>query len=53
MRPDIDASAIADGAVGIIVSLLMAVIQLGTAAVGVYGEGIWAIFTAALDPLPD
>lgn len=53
VRPDIDASAIADGAVGIIVSLLMAVIQLGTAAVGVYGEGIWAIFTAALDPLPD
>lgn len=50
VRADIDASAIADGAVGIIVSLLMAVLQLGNAAIGVYGEGIWAVFAAALDP---
>lgn len=51
VRSDIDAAAIADGAVGIIVSLLMAVLQLGNGAIGVYGDGIWAVFAAALDPV--
>lgn len=51
VRADIDAAAIADGAVGIIVSLLMAVVQLGNASIGVYGPGIWAVFAAALDPV--
>jgi len=50
VRDDIDAGAIADGAVGIIVSLLMAVLQLGATGIDVYGPGIWAMFAAALDP---
>jgi len=51
VRTDIDPAAIADGAVGIIVSLLMAVLQLGNSGIDVYGPGIWAMFAAALDPL--
>ncbi len=50
VRDDIDPAAIADGAVGIIVSLLMAVLQFGSAGISVYGPGIWALFGAALDP---
>ncbi|MFN8052319.1 MAG: TetR/AcrR family transcriptional regulator [Acidimicrobiales bacterium] len=52
VRPDIDPAAIAGGAVGVIVSLLMAVIQFGGAGIDVYGPGIWALFSAALDPIP-
>lgn len=50
VRADIDPTAIADGAVGIIVSLLMAVLQLGSSGIEIYGPGIWAMFGAALDP---
>lgn len=50
VRSDLDAAAIADGAVAIIVSLLMSVIQFGGEGINIYGPGIWAIFGAALDP---
>lgn len=50
VRADIDPVLVADGAVGITVSLLMAVLQLGATGIDVYGPGIWALFSAALDP---
>lgn len=51
VRPDVDPQKIADGAVAIVISLLMAVLQFGGGGIDVYGPGIWALFDAALDPL--
>lgn len=51
VRGDVDPAMMADGAVGIIVSLLMTVLQLGAGPIEVYGPGVWALFGAALDPL--
>jgi AcrR family transcriptional regulator len=51
VRQDIDPVAIATGAVAIILSLLMAVLQFGTAGVDHYGQEVFAVFEAALDPV--
>jgi len=50
VRADIDPVAIANGAVAIIVSVLMSVLQFGTAGVTLYGPDVMAVFDAALDP---
>jgi len=50
VRDDIDASAISRGAVAIIISVLMGVLQFGTDGVERYGADVLAVFTAALDP---
>lgn len=50
VRADIDPADIASGAVAVIISLLMAVLQFGGSGIDVYGPGIWALFDAALDP---
>lgn len=52
VRADIDPVAIANGAVAIIVSVLMSVLQFGTAGVTLYGPDVMAVFDAALDPRP-
>jgi AcrR family transcriptional regulator len=48
VRSDIDAEEIGNGAVTIIISLLMSVLQFGPGAVAVYGPDIFAVFDAAL-----
>lgn len=50
VRPDVDPADIATGAVAVIISLLMGVLQFGGNGINVYGPGIWALFDAALDP---
>ncbi len=50
VRSDIDAAAISRGAVAIIISVLMGVLQFGTDGVERYGDDVLAVFTAALDP---
>jgi AcrR family transcriptional regulator len=52
VRPDIDPDSIGTGAVAIIMSILMSVMQFGPAAVLHYGREVLAVFEAALDPLP-
>jgi AcrR family transcriptional regulator len=52
VRPDIDPVTIASGMVAIILSLLMSVVQLGTAAAATYGRDVAAVFEAALAPPP-
>lgn len=51
VRPDIDPVAVGNGAVTIILALLMSVLQFGAGAIASYGDDIWAVFSAALDPL--
>lgn len=48
IRSDIDPVAIGNGAVTIIVSLLMSVLQFGRSGVDVYGPDVFAVFEAAL-----
>lgn len=50
VRRDIDPDAIADGGVGIVVAILMAVLQFGPATIDSFGAGIMAVFDAALLP---
>jgi len=52
VRSDIDPVAVGNGAVAIILSLLMSVLQFGTAPADAYGPDVLAVFHAALDPLP-
>jgi AcrR family transcriptional regulator len=52
VRPDIDAVAIANGAVVIVISILMSVLQFGREGVASYGPDVLAVFAAALDPVP-
>jgi AcrR family transcriptional regulator len=52
VRPDIDAVAVGNGMVTIILSLLMSVVQLGASAAAVYGADVTAVFEAALDRTP-
>lgn len=47
VRSDIDAEAIGNGAVTIIISLLMSVLQFGPRTVAAYGPDIFAVFDAA------
>lgn len=48
VRSDIDADAIGNGSVTIIISLLMSVLQFGERSVATYGPDIFAVFDAAL-----
>jgi AcrR family transcriptional regulator len=48
VRSDIEASSLANGAVTVMLSLLMSVIQLGSDLVGRYGEDVASFFEAAL-----
>lgn len=50
IRADIDPTAISRGAVALIISVLMAVLQFGTEGVDRYGDDVLAVFSAALDP---
>ena len=52
VRADIDPAAVGNGAVTIIITLLMAALQFGSDGVGLYGPDVLAVFEAALDP-PD
>lgn len=52
VRADIDPDAIGNGSVAIILSLLMSVLQFGTAGAEVYGDDVLAVFQAAIDPPP-
>ncbi len=51
VRSDIDPMTIASGTTTIIISLLMAVVQFGSAGVPVYGPDVFALLAAALDPV--
>lgn len=50
VRTDIDPAAIANGAVTIIITVLMAVVQFGGEDALRYGADVLAVFEAALDP---
>ena len=52
VRPDIDAVAIANGIVTICLSLLRAVVQIGSDVTVTYAADVAAVFAAALDPVP-
>lgn len=51
VRDDIDPAAVANGAVTIVISLLMAVLQFGTDGLFEYGNDVMAVFEAAIDPV--
>jgi AcrR family transcriptional regulator len=51
VRPDIDAVAVGNGAVVIVISVLMSVLQFGREGVAAYGPDVLAVFSAALDPI--
>ncbi len=50
VRTDIDPVAIGNGAVTLILSVLMSVLQFGSHGVDVYGGDVLAVFDAALQP---
>lgn len=50
VRRDIDPVSVGGGAVAIIVSLMMSVLQLGEAGTRVYSDDVLAVFEAALEP---
>jgi AcrR family transcriptional regulator len=50
VRSDIDAEAVGNGAVTIILTALMSVLQFGRSGVEQYGADVMAVFAAALDP---
>jgi AcrR family transcriptional regulator len=52
VRSDIDPVVIANGTVAIVLSLLMAVVQVGPAVVGTYADDIAAVIDAAIDAMP-
>jgi AcrR family transcriptional regulator len=52
VRPDIDPVRVANGIVGIMLSLLMSVVQLGEGAATLYGDDIAAVFDAAIKGTP-
>jgi AcrR family transcriptional regulator len=51
VRADIDAEAIGNGLVAIMLSLLMSIVQIGTATAAPYGNDVLSVFAAALEPL--
>jgi AcrR family transcriptional regulator len=51
IRPDIDTTVIANGVISVVLSLLMSVVQLGTATAAVYADDVVAVFEAALRPV--
>ncbi len=50
VRSDIDADSIANGLVGMMLSILMSVVQVGGAITGAYADDVIAVFSAAIDP---
>ena len=52
VRPDIDPVAIGGGAVVIIMSLMMSMLQFGREGAALYGDDVIAVFAAALDAAP-
>ena len=52
VRDDIDPAAIGNGVVSIMLSLLMAVVQVGANVAFSYRDDVAAVFEAALDPVP-
>jgi hypothetical protein len=50
VRHDIDAVAVGNGAVTVILTLLMSVIQFGPAGLAAYGDDVLALFDAAFAP---
>jgi AcrR family transcriptional regulator len=50
VRSDLDAEAIANGSVVIVISLLMSVLQFGREGLSAYGPDVLAVLSAALDP---
>lgn len=50
VRHDIDADSIANGLVGMMLSILMSVVQVGGAITGAYADDVIAVFSAAIDP---
>jgi AcrR family transcriptional regulator len=51
VRSDIDPAAVGNGVVTITLSLLMSVVQFGTAAAAAYGPDVTAVLEAALSPV--
>ncbi|MBO0731895.1 MAG: TetR/AcrR family transcriptional regulator [Acidimicrobiaceae bacterium] len=51
VRPDIDPTSVANGLVAITLSLLMSVVQLGTAVDDAYGPDVAAVFKAAVEAI--
>jgi AcrR family transcriptional regulator len=50
VRADIDPERVGNGAVTIILTLLMSVLQFGRSGVTDHGEDVMSVFAAALDP---
>ncbi|MHB8681758.1 MAG: TetR/AcrR family transcriptional regulator [Acidimicrobiales bacterium] len=50
VRADVDAAAMANGIVAIVLSLLMSLVQLGSGVAASYGADVVAVFEAALKP---
>lgn len=53
IRDDIDAGLVCGGAVVILLSLLMSVVQIGPAAIGMFQHEVEAFFDAAFAPIRD
>lgn len=51
VRDDIDPVAVANGAITITLTMMMAVLQVGRATVTALGPDVLAVFSAALDPI--
>ena len=51
VRTDIDAAVVGNGVVAIVLSLLMSVVQLGSATAAPYSTDVSAVFEAALRPV--
>ncbi|MEX2293495.1 MAG: TetR/AcrR family transcriptional regulator [Acidimicrobiales bacterium] len=52
VRPDIDPTAMGNGIVSVMLSLLMSVVQVGRGVALAYGADVAAVFEAALDRTP-
>jgi len=52
VRADIDPTALANGLVILVLSLLMSLVQVGPELTEVYATDVAAVFAAAIDPLP-
>lgn len=52
VRPEIDATALANGVVALVLSMLMSVIQVGMEVAGAYARDIAVVFDAAIECTP-
>lgn len=51
VRADIDPDSIANGLVGIVLSILMSVVQVGNEITGAYSDDVISVISAAIDPV--